>query len=112
MRKALLIASAAAFVTNAAAADDITGNWRTKNGETAAISECGSSFCITLKTGKFSGRKIGTFSGANGAYSGKITDPNNDKTYTGKASISGATLKMSGCVMFGLLCRSENWQRM
>jgi uncharacterized protein (DUF2147 family) len=112
MRKALLIAAAAAFVTSTAAADEIIGNWRTKNGETAAINECGSSFCITLKTGKFSGRKIGSFNGANGSYSGKITAPNNDKTYTGKASISGTILKMSGCVMFGLLCRSENWQRM
>jgi len=40
-----------------------------------------------------------------------VTDPQNDKTYTGKATLSGNTLKMSGCVL-GVLCRSENWTRL
>lgn len=112
MKRALVIAAAIFALVSTAHGDEIVGNWRTKSGETAAIAQCAGSFCITLKTGKFSGRQIGTFSGANGSYSGEITDPNNDKTYTGKAGISGTKLKMSGCVMFGLLCRSEIWQRM
>jgi len=33
------------------------------------------------------------------------------KTYTGKASISGGTLSVAGCILGGLLCRSENWVR-
>lgn len=95
------------------AADPIEGNWKTKSGETARIASCGSgNFCITLKTGEHAGKQIGKVANADGTYKGKITDPSNDKTYTGKASLSGSTLKMSGCVLAGLICRSENWQKM
>ncbi|OCW57995.1 DUF2147 domain-containing protein [Hoeflea olei] len=94
-----------------ALADPIEGNWKTKSGETAAISSCGSDYCVQLKTGKHAGKRIGKMSGSNGSYSGTITDPAKDKTYSGSASLSGSTLKMKGCVM-GILCRSENWSRM
>jgi uncharacterized protein (DUF2147 family) len=98
---------------SAMAADPIEGNWKTKSGETALIATCGgSNFCITLKTGEHAGRQIGKMTNAGGTYKGKITDPSNDKTYTGKATLDGSTLKMSGCVLAGLICRSENWQKM
>ncbi|MGB6118232.1 MAG: DUF2147 domain-containing protein, partial [Mesorhizobium sp.] len=59
------------------------------------------------------GKNIGAMkpSGA-GKYTGTITDPANDKTYKGKASLSGNTLKMSGCIAGGLICRTQNWKRM
>ena len=44
-------------------------------------------------------------------YVGKVTDPANDKTYNGKASLSGNVLKMSGCVLGGLFCRSQKWTK-
>ncbi|MBD0415867.1 DUF2147 domain-containing protein [Oryzicola mucosus] len=104
--------AASLLMAGAALADPIEGNWKTDSGATAAITTCGSSFCITLKDGKHAGKRIGTFNadGAN-AYSGKITDPANDKTYNGKASLSGSTLKMSGCVLGGLICRGQNWKK-
>jgi uncharacterized protein (DUF2147 family) len=46
-----------------------------------------------------------------GKYSGSITKPQNGKTYSGKASLSGGSLKMSGCVLGGLICESQNWLR-
>ncbi|WP_340161534.1 DUF2147 domain-containing protein [uncultured Hoeflea sp.] len=94
-----------------ALADPIEGNWKTKSGETAAISSCGGSYCVTLKTGKHSGKRIGKMKGSAGSYSGTITDPSNDKTYKGSASISGKTMKMKGCVL-AVLCRSENWSKL
>lgn len=103
---ALLIATGAAF------ADDIVGNWKTDSGETAAIAGAGP-FSITVKTGKHAGKRIGTFNAAgNGKYTGEITDPATDKTYSGKAALSGDRLKMSGCVLGGLICQNQNWQRM
>ena len=70
-------------------------------------------FAITLKTGTHAGKRIGTMNAdGGGKYSGKITDPANDKTYSGKATLSGNALKMSGCVLGGLICRGQNWQRM
>ncbi|TDH35824.1 DUF2147 domain-containing protein [Pseudohoeflea suaedae] len=100
----------AAFSVAPALADPIEGNWKTKSGETAAISSCGGAYCVTLKSGKHAGKRIGKMSGSNGTYSGSITDPAKDKTYSGNATLSGNTLKMQGCVL-KVLCRSENWSR-
>ncbi len=97
----------------AALADPIEGNWKTQSGETAGIAKCGGSFCITLKTGDHKGKQIGKMQATgNGKYKGKITDPAEDKTYTGKASLSGSSMKMSGCVFGGLLCQSQSWQKL
>ncbi len=93
------------------AAEPIVGNWKTASGETAAIAACGSGYCITLKTGKHAGKKIGSMNGAGDSYTGEITDPANDKTYSGSASISGAALKMQGCVL-KILCKSQTWTKM
>jgi uncharacterized protein (DUF2147 family) len=93
------------------AAEPIEGNWKTQGGETAAITSCGSSFCVTLKTGKYAGKQIGKMSGTGNKYKGEITDPANDKTYSGSASISGSSMKMRGCVL-GVLCRSQTWTKM
>ncbi|MGQ3292622.1 MAG: DUF2147 domain-containing protein, partial [Shinella sp.] len=64
----------------ASAAEPIVGHWKTTLGDTAAIEPCGSGFCITLKSGKHAGGKIGAFEGGDGSYSGKITDPDAKKT--------------------------------
>lgn len=112
MRRLAVTAAALLFAAGGAFAQDITGNWRTDSGETAAITG-GGPYAITLKTGKHAGKRIGSFSAAGkNRYTGKITDPANDKTYSGKASLNGNNLKMSGCVLGGLICKSQNWKRM
>lgn len=111
--RTILTIAALLTTTGMAAADPIEGKWRTESGATAAIASCGGSFCITLRSGKHSGKRIGTMQPAGDSrYTGKITDPETDKTYSGKASISGKTLKMSGCVLGGLICRNQSWSRM
>lgn len=100
------------LLAGAAYADPIEGNWKTQSGETAAIGGCGGGFCITLKTGKHAGKQIGKLSASGGSYSGQITDPATDKTYKGKASISGSSMKMSGCVLGGLICRNQTWTKL
>ena len=110
-RKLIIALGATLALTAGALADPIAGNWKTDSGETAAITG-GGPFTITLKTGKHAGKRIGTFSASGGGkYKGKITDPTNDKTYAGNATLSGGSLKMQGCVM-GVLCRTQNWKRM
>ena len=96
----------------ALSADPIVGNWRTQSGETALIATCGGgSFCITLKTGTYAGKSIGELVNAESGYTGTVTDPATDKTYRGKASISGTSMKMSGCVLGGLFCQTQTWTR-
>ena len=102
---ALLVSATAAY------ADPIEGNWMTARGETAGIVSCGSAFCISVKTGIFKGRPIGSMKAdGGGKYSGQITDPETNKTYSGSASLSGSTLTMQGCVL-GLFCKSQTWRR-
>jgi uncharacterized protein (DUF2147 family) len=93
------------------AAEAIEGNWKTASGETAEIGKCGGAFCVTLKTGKHAGRQIGKLSPKGGDYTGEITDPEADKTYSGSGSVSGNSLKMKGCVM-KILCKSQTWTRL
>ncbi len=110
-RLAGLVAAMALIAVQAGAAEPIEGNWKTASGETAQIAKCGGAFCVTLKTGKHSGKQIGSMSGSDGEYSGEITDPANDKTYAGSASVSGNALKMKGCVM-KILCKSQTWSKL
>lgn len=112
-RRLSVAVAASILMAGAAYADPIEGKWRTEAGSTAQISPCGGAFCIKLISGSHSGKQIGkmTASGAS-SYSGSITDPGNDKTYKGKASIAGSKLSLSGCVLGGLLCRSQTWNKL
>ena len=111
-RRLGLAVAASILMAGAGYADPIEGNWKTDKGSIAAISSCGGSFCIKLTSGTYAGKSIGKFK-ANGdnSYAGNITDPETDKTYSGKGALSGSTLKMSGCVLGGLICRSQNWKK-
>jgi uncharacterized protein (DUF2147 family) len=112
MIRSFILAGALALSAALAHAEEpIVGKWKTMAGDTAVITSCGGSYCITLKTGKFAGRKIGRLAGSDGTYNGEITDPANDKTYSGSGIISGSTLKMKGCVM-SVLCKSQTWTRL
>ncbi|MGE3644759.1 MAG: DUF2147 domain-containing protein [Beijerinckiaceae bacterium] len=108
---AFVAASMITLPANGAYAQAIAGNWRTQSGETARIAKCGAAYCITLRSGKHKGRTIGRMRGSGSSYSGSITDPNNNKTYNGKASVSGSSMSLSGCVLGGLFCRSQTWTK-
>ncbi|WP_027164868.1 DUF2147 domain-containing protein [Mesorhizobium sp. WSM3224] len=111
-RKMSLALAATLIMAGAAWADPIEGNWKTQAGDTAAIGGSGS-FSITLKDGKYAGKTIGSLKAAgDNKYAGSITDPANDKTYSGKATLSGTSLKMSGCVLGGLICKSQTWHKL
>ncbi len=106
--KISLAAMAFLFTAGPALADPIDGNWRTVNGQTAAIS----GGVITLRTGKYAGKRIGFLKATGGGrYSGTITDPFSDKSYSGTAMLSGSSLRMSGCVM-KVICMSQTWKKM
>ncbi|AYG58926.1 DUF2147 domain-containing protein [Rhizobium jaguaris] len=112
MKHASILAAILVLMAGAAeAADPLIGNWKTEDGATASIAHCGAGYCITMKTGKYVGRKIGNFSGKDGSYAGQITDPKTNKTYNGTLKISGISVKMQGCVM-KVFCQSQTWTRL
>jgi uncharacterized protein (DUF2147 family) len=111
-RKLSMALAATMMMAGAAHADPLEGRWKTQSGETAAIAGCGGALCITLKTGKHTGKRIGKMTASgNNRYNGEITDPADDKTYTGKATLSGNSLQMKGCVL-AVLCKSQTWSRL
>jgi uncharacterized protein (DUF2147 family) len=112
MIRTLILSGALMFAAGAASADEpIVGNWKTAAGDTAQIASCGGRYCIVLKSGKYAGKKIGILAGSGVTYTGQITDPANDKTYSGSGNIFGNSLKMKGCVL-NVLCKSQTWTRL
>jgi uncharacterized protein (DUF2147 family) len=110
--KRILIAAALTFTPNLSHAEEpIVGNWKTDVGDTTAIGHCGGGYCIVLKTGKHAGMQIGTFSGKDGSYEGKITDPDAKKTYSGSITATENAVKLKGCVM-KVVCESQTWTRL
>ena len=114
MLKRLIAASllAAPLFVAAAMADDIEGMWKRPNGILVSVHKCGAEFCVTAASGAHKGESAGKMaaSGA-GKYAGTVTDLEAAKTYSGKATLAGDTLTMSGCVLGGLFCKGENWAR-
>lgn len=112
MARSFILALALAAFSAPALADPITGDWRTEAGETVRIAPCGDEYCITLMTSELAGDQIGQMAPrGDGSYRSSITDPSEDRTYSGRAELSGDTLRMSGCVLGGLICRGEDWIR-
>ncbi len=131
-RGLLAFASFAAVLaaSPAARADDITGTWLSQSGETRVrVSPCGGQFCGTIvwvsKPGKdvnnpdeskrdrsLVGIQMITMKSTGSAnYSGHLYNYQEGKTYSGKASVSAAGLALSGCVLGGLICRTQTWKR-
>jgi uncharacterized protein (DUF2147 family) len=115
MARTILVGAVVAASTfgSALADDGVVGRWRTKPGDTAAISNCGRALCITLKDGRYAGQQIGRMTpNGNGTYVGSITNPQDGKTYSGKGKLNGNSFTMSGCVFGGLICKSQTWVRL
>ena len=105
--------STAMFATPALSAEAIVGKWKRSNGTTLQYSSCGGEkYCGTVLTGEYAGKSIGTMSGSGGKYKGTVNKLDEGKTYTGKASVKGNTLSLSGCTLGGLICKSESLSRL
>lgn len=102
---ALLMTAGAAF------ADPIEGTWKRPNGTLISYAGSGSKYCGTVMTGEYKGKSIGCMNGSDGAYKGTVNKLDEGKTYNGKASVAGNTLSLSGCVLGGLICKSEKLTR-
>lgn len=125
-----IIALAAAFAlaaTATLAAEPIEGVWQTQPDEGSVamvqIAPCGNAYCGTVvRTFKGQqeyrspniGKQIvtGMTPAGDGKYTGKVLRPADNKIYNGKAQVSGGSMKLSGCVAGGLICKSQTWTRL
>ena len=136
MRTALIAAALLALATPALAADPVEGDWTPPDGGSKikispcpgdAAQVCGKIAWLPAATAKnldtnnpkkeLKGRPVlglQTFWGFKQAGPGKWTggklyDPSSGKTYSGKLTASGATLKVEGCVLG--ICQAQTWKR-
>src|SRR5262249_31748974 len=121
-------------------AADPLGNWHTQSGEaTVRIANCGAELCGTIvalkepndpATGrpktdknnpdaaKRSRPMIGVQivlgmkpAGAN-KWNGQVYNAEDGKTYSGSITLQSATsLKLEGCALGGIICKSQTWTR-
>ena len=125
----LLWAALAFGLAGAAAADPAEGVWQTGANDAGnfahvGIASCGAALCGTM-VATFDGTGAPIASRAadptilrgmaprgDGTYGGgTITDPQAGRTYRAKMALAGDTLRVSGCVAGGLICRSQTWRR-
>lgn len=126
MRRFLILAASLFAFATAASAQDAVGVWQTEVDDGAyahiTIAPCGAAVCGVISRtfnadGEYQSENIGKTlvidmvpQGA-GAYEGSVWRPSNDKVYIGKMDVTGDALRLRGCVAGGLLCSSQNWQR-
>jgi uncharacterized protein (DUF2147 family) len=117
---AALALAATVLTASPALATDLMGTWiRDTGASKVKFSRCGDAICgniVWLKPGADPSAKIGQRvffdmkpNGAN-AWAGSAFNPEDGKTYTGKMTLSGATLTTAGCVM-SVICKSATWTR-
>lgn len=126
--KKMMIAALLGLMTTGAvwAADPAVEVWQTEADDGAyahvKMTACGQAVCGTIQrtfnaSGEYMSENIGKqlvismVPDGDGTYAGKVWRPSNNKIYTGKMSVSGNQLKLSGCVAGGLFCSAQDWTR-
>ncbi len=98
--------------SSVAFADQIVGTWKRDSGTLIKYSKSGGSkYCGTVLNGEYQGKSIGCMKGSNGTYKGSVKKLDEGKTYNGKANVTGNTMKLAGCVLGGIICKSESLKR-
>ena len=109
---AACVLAGASFIKAASAAEPIEGTWKRTSGTLIKYSAAGGNkFCGKVLNGEYQNQSIGCMTGSGNNYTGQVIKLDEGKTYTGKATVSGNTLKLAGCVLGGLVCKSENLKR-
>jgi len=118
MTIAILLALAA--TGGAALAGDVSGEWARVDGKgKVRFAPCGEAICgaITWVRDPAGPGKVGQRvffdmkpAGEN-AWIGSAFNPEDGKEYSGKMTMSGASLTTKGCVFGGLICKSVEWTR-
>ena len=136
MTRTILIALAAALSAGAAQAAGATGIWRSQTSDTGGYVHVEIGPCAS-DTAKLCGTILDAFNedpakldqarraelvgkvmindmasdGPNKWDDGTIWAPDDDETYSSKMELDGKVLKVSGCVLGGLICRGQDWIR-
>jgi uncharacterized protein (DUF2147 family) len=114
-----------------AQAPDPSGTYLSESGETRVrIARCGQAYCGTiisiqgqakdvnnpdanLKDRDLVGvQMISDIQPSGQGFTGQLYNYKDGKTYTGKMTFAGKSMQLSGCVLGGLICRSQTWAKL
>lgn len=123
MNKIVASAAALMLMAGAAMADPVEGRWRSPTNDegkslTVNVVRCDSGICGVIQSVSGGGDQSivgktmiwGMTSKGNGRYDGgKVWAPDQNKTYNGRLTLSGNTLKIEGCILG--ICRGETFRR-
>ncbi len=133
MKPAILSALGLFLAMGAAQAQtlDPSGTYLSETGETRVrIAKCGQAYCGTilsvqgetkdvhnpdasLKSRNLVGiQMISDIQPAGDGFTGKLYNYKDGRTYTGKMTFAGKAMQLSGCVLGGLICRSQTWAKL
>lgn len=133
MKPATLAALGLVLLAGAARAQssDPSGTYLSESGETRVkIAKCGSAHCGTivavqgdakdvhnpdpaLRNRSLVGiRMISDIQPAGEGFTGQLYNYKDGKTYKGKMAFQGKAMQLSGCVLGGLICRSQTWTKL
>lgn len=109
---------------------DPSGTYLSESGDTRVrIARCGAAYCGTIVSVQGEGKDVNNpdatlrqrslvgvqmisdIRPAGEGFSGSLYNYKDGRTYTGKMSFEGKAMKLSGCVLGGLICRSQTWMR-
>ena len=123
MRSKILLTLAVGFAlaTTPTFAADVSGTWLRDTGASKVkFAPCGGgALCGTIAwinptadtKGKVGQRVFYDMKPDGDGWKGSAFNPEDGQTYTGKMSLSGATLTTQGCAMGGMICKSTTWTR-
>ena len=140
MRRLMMTLAAGLLATSPALAADPTGTWQTDGGKaTVRIANCGGALCGTIvslrepndpQTGRPKTDKnnadaakrnrpmvgvpivLGMKPSGADKWSGQVYNAEDGKTYSGHLTFAGGgSLKLEGCALGGLVCRSQTWTK-
>ena len=121
MRRLAWAAALVVAIAPAAFAADVNGEWLRGDGKSKVrFAPCGGgAICgtVTWLRDADSPAKIGQKvfyemrSSGDNTWAGKAFNPDDGKEYTGKMTLTGASLNTAGCVFGGLICKSFDWTR-
>jgi uncharacterized protein (DUF2147 family) len=116
--------------TAQAQASDPSGTYLSESGETRVrIARCGQAYCGTITSVQgdakdannpdpaLRGRNlvgvqmISNITPSGEGFTGQLYNYKDGKTYSGKMSFQGKAMQLSGCVLGGLICRSQTWTK-
>jgi uncharacterized protein (DUF2147 family) len=132
MKSGILAVLGLCLLTGAAQAQssDPSGIYLSETGETRVrIAKCGSAYCGTILAVKGEAkdvnnpdtgmrgrdlvgiRMISEILPAGEGFRGQLYNYKDGKSYTGKMSFKGSAMQLSGCILGGLICRSQTWTK-